>query len=63
MFELLISLLLALFAVLGAQLDRAVGERRELPSVQRSIVRTVSDAAPKKVAELDCERRTLLQSA
>ena len=63
MLELLISLIVAFFAVVNAQIDRDAGERRELPSVQRSIVRSVTEAAPKKVVQLDCDERTRLQSA
>ena len=63
MLDLLISLILAFFAVVSAQLDLGTNERREPPSVQRSVVRSVTEAAPKKVVQLDCDERLRLRSA
>ena len=63
MLELLISLIMAFFAVVGAQPARGAGERREPPSVQRSVVRSVTEAAPKKIVELECEQESRLHSA
>ena len=63
MLDLLIALILAFSAVVSAQLDRGASERREPPSVQRSVVRSVTQAAPKKVVELECEQEARLHSA
>ena len=63
MLDILIALILAFSAVVSAQLDRGASERRERPSVQRSVVRSVTEAAPKKVVQIDCDQRARLQSA